>query len=453
SVDASRYKAVVYNPLPWTRDGLAVIGGRPRLVRQVPPIGYRALDAGQFDGPSDPAPQPQADAGVLENDFFRVAFGGGKVTSLLDKHTGRELVRPKSGGLGGFLYERFSADQCDRFMKDYCLEFPKWVTTQFTKPELPRDVPYRAAEPTGSGSPVVEQGRDYRALRFTWSAQEGLPCERLHYEIRLYDDLPLIDLSLALEGKRPESWPEAAWMCLPLNLENPEFRLSRLGGIVDPKTDILPGGNRHLLWLEHGLAVYGSDGYGVGICPIDAPLVSLGEPGCWKFSRDYLPEKADVLVNLLNNQWNTNFRLWNEGSWRQTVRLWTFDNYDPESSLIRQALEARFTLAASETSGSGSRGGQPAEATGLELSRRDVLVTSFGIDPQTQKRMLRLWEQAGKDGPCVITLPPGLGVSSAQPCDLRNRPLGDPIAVRDGRFQVEIRHNAPLNLDLIGSHD
>ncbi len=96
-------------------------------------------------------------------------------------------------------------------------------------------------------------------------------------------------------------------------------------------------------------------------------------------------------------------------------------------------------------------GNRPPEATGLELSRRNLLVTSFGVDPGTRKLMLRLWEQAGKDGPCVITLPKGLAVQAVQPCDLRNRPLGDPLAVEAGRLQVDVRHNAPLNLELIRS--
>ena len=199
------------------------------------------------------------------------------------------------------------------------------------------------------------------------------------------------------------------------------------------------------------MAVYGEDGYGVGICPIDAPLVSLGEPGCWKFSWDYVPKKADVFVNLFNNQWNTNFRLWNEGSWKQTVRLWTFDEYDAETSLIRPALEARFPMVGRTAPEFEKRGKQPTRAAGLELSRRDVLVTSFGIDPHSGKLMLRLWEQAGKDGPCVITLPAGLNVTAAQPCDLRGRAKGDPIVFDDGCLRVDIGPNAPLNLELIRS--
>jgi hypothetical protein len=63
--------------------------------------------------------------------------------------------------------------------------------------------------------------------------------------------------------------------------------------------------------------------------------------------------------------------------------------------------------------------------------------------------MLPLWEQAGKDGPCVITLPEGLAVRAVQARNLRGRPVGEPIAVEAGHLQLDVRHNAPLNLELI----
>jgi len=454
AIDSDQSRAAVYNPLPWKRDGLAWIDGESRFVSDVPPLGYRTVCGSDLEPPRGEAevPEPAADGpGVLQNDFFRLAFErrSGRVTSLVDRRADRELVRPDSEGLGSFLYERFSADQCDQFMHDYALILPKWVTTQFTKPGLPRDVPYRAVRPGTATCVSTVRGRDYLALRSTYRDDPALPCDQLAYEIRLYDAIPAIDLSLAVTGKRPDTWPEAGWMSLPLDIPQPHFRLSRLGGIMDPQQDINPGGNRHLLWLHHGLAVFGSDGYGVGICPLDAPLVSLGEPGCWRFSWDYVPQRADIFVNLFNNQWNTNFRLWNEGSWRQTVRLWTFPRYDPETALIQPALEARFPLVGKTAVDVTKRGSRPPEAIGLQLSRRDVLVTSFGIDPSTQKLMLRLWEQAGRDGPCAITLPQGLAVGTVQPCDLRGRPVGESIAVQGDRLQVEVRRNAPVNLELI----
>ena len=54
-------------------------------------------------------------------------------------------------------------------------------------------------------------------------------------------------------------------------------------------------------------------GHGVGFCPMDYPLVSLDTPGCWRYSLDFVPKKPVAYVNLFNNQWNTNFRLWNRG--------------------------------------------------------------------------------------------------------------------------------------------
>ena len=203
SIDSDRCRAAVYNPLPWKRSGLALIDGKRHFVHDVPPMGYRTLY------PSDLEPQhgeagllgqpavgnlPVAAAssrraaagcpshvsaarleegpggqGVLQNKFFRLTcdLSTGRITSLVDKLADRELVRQDSEGLGGFLYERFSADQCDQFMHDYALILPKWVTTQFTKPELPRDVPYQALRPGTAPA--------YRSLEVATAVQSVSP--------------------------------------------------------------------------------------------------------------------------------------------------------------------------------------------------------------------------------------------------------------------------------------
>ena len=178
------------------------------------------------------------------------------------------------------------------------------------------------------------------------------------------------------------------------------------------------------------------------------PAVSLVNRVAGGF-RGITCEKADVFVNLFNNH-DDDFRLWNEGSWTQTVRLWTFEQYDPAGSLIRPALDARFPMVG-RTAERGEGGTLPREAAGPEISRQGVLVTSLGIDAGTRKLMLRLWEQAGKDGPAAITFPDSLDVRAVQPCDLRGRPLGKPISVEAGRLELEVQHYAPLNLELIRS--
>jgi hypothetical protein len=183
----------------------------------------------------------------------------------------------------------------------------------------------------------------------------------------------------------------------------------------------------------------------VGLCPIDHPLVSLETPGCWKYSRDFVPRKPWVYVNLFNNQWTTNFRMWNEGTWTSRVRLWSIDRYDAESSLVTPAWEARCPLESCFTADKGT-GLLPASRAGIELSRRGVLVTAFGANPDGTGRVLRLWEQAGRPGPCEVQLPADLRPGEVQPVDLRGQPAGTPIPVKDGRFVIPLGRFAPASV-------
>lgn len=77
------------------------------------------------------------------------------------------------------------------------------------------------------------------------------------------------------------------------------------------------------------------------------------------------------------------------------------------------------------------------------------MVTAFGQNPDGQGLLLRLWEQGGSDQPCRVQLPDGMRPASIRPCDLRGRPSGDPIPVKDGAFDTPMHRFAPVSL-LIG---
>ena len=49
----------------------------------------------------------------------------------------------------------------------------------------------------------------------------------------------------------------------------------------------------------------------------------------------------------------------------------------------------------------------PATETGVALSRRGVLLTAFGDNPDGTGTLLRVWEQAGTSGDLTVTLPAG----------------------------------------------
>lgn len=262
--------------------------------------------------------------------------------------------------------------------------------------------------------------------------------------VSLPADQPYVEIAITLHKKPADPWPEAGWLCLPLAVNQPQLHLGRLGSIIDPACDIIPGANHNIMALNSGMAVTGPQGRGVGLCPMDHPLVSLETPGCWKYSRDFVPRKPMVYINLFNNQWTTNFRMWNEGTWTSRVRIWAIDRYDPESSLVTPCWEARLPLMAFAATG---KGGQlPPSRAGVELSRRGVLVTAFGQNPDGAGTVLRLWELAGGSGPCEVRLPEGMRPASVQPIDLRGQPAGKSLAATEGKFTLPLRGFAPASV-------
>jgi len=201
-----------------------------------------------------------------------------------------------------------------------------------------------------------------------------------------------------------------------------------------------------LLCLNSGMTVTGPDGFGVGLCPLDSPLVSLGEPGLWKFSLHDMPRRGRVFINLYNNQWDTNFPLWQDGSWNSRVRLWVVRDGDAEKNLITPSWEVREPLVAAYSDG--PRGKLPVMKTGLQLSRRGVLVTLFGPDPYSDKTLLRVWEQAGHAGSLTVNLPADFRAIRAMPVNLRGEPAGDAVKIRNGAFTFKLGAFAPASFRL-----
>ena len=440
-------RIVVFNPLPWNRSGLVTAGGRTNrfVARDVPALGYRTYVKVPQPAPSEGL-RADSSTGVLESPYFRAIIdpARGVLTSLIDKGSGREMVdRNAPHGFGQYLYERFGKQDVANYIEAYVL--PRWRRTHavvMSKFDMP-DAPYSSASPANMRMRVEESATSVSAV--LTAVPTGAVPHKISMRLTLYRDLPVVDLELALE-KKPDGWPEAGWICLPLKIDRPSFRLGRVGSIIDPVTDVIEGSNFHLFWLNSGMTVTGPDGRGVGLCPIDTPAVSLGEPGIMKYSRRYVPTTARVYVNLFNNQWHTNFRSWWGGSLSSRVRLWSVANYQAGPALYTPSMEARVPLQAVEFTG--PAGKLPLRQEGLRLSRDGVALTAFGPDPDGEGTILRLWEQAGRAGPCTVTLPASMKTMQAQPIDLRGRPSGEPMAIGKRAFTVTLKAYAPASFRL-----
>jgi hypothetical protein len=457
SVQADGPHIVVFNPLPWPRSGEVGVNAPSGTIRffanQVPACGYRTFKVGPTA-----EKEIQGEPARIENKFFRLEVdpARGCISSLTDLETGRELAATKAeDGFGQYLHERFAKTNVTAFVKAYCTQQALsrgWANKDFGKPNLPGpdQLPYARTAPTNWTISIRENALG-KTLILRRADAEPL-AKDISIKYTIYEEQPYLDIEWAVDDKTPDPVPEGGWLCLPLAIDHPAFRLGRLGSIIDPARDIISGGNRHLLCLNSGMTVTGPDGYGVGLCSLDSPLVSLDEPGLWRFSLDYVPKRARVYVNLYNNQWDTNFPLWQEGSWSSRIRLWVVRHKGgAEENLITPSWEAREPLLAAFAADTGGK--LPSRTKGLALSRHGVLVTSFGPDPYSDKTLVRLWEAAGDSGSLTVTLPSGIKATRAIPVNLRGESEGKPVKIVNGAFKFNLPAFAPASFVLDGGQD
>jgi hypothetical protein len=460
SVDEGGKRIVVYNGLPWERSGMVEIPNlfRGHLVRDaqsgetaevlgdgrlfakgVPASGYKTFVVGA----EIKAPPAVSTNSVFETPFYRIVLDlrRGGIASLIEKQTGRELVDKSSPyALGQFLHERFSQQQMLDFHNAYGRPGYSWP-----KGDLPKEAAYAALTPQ-AWSLSIQSSSSAEVAMLTANDTLGL-AKSITLVITFSRHQPFVDIEWRVTEKTPDPLPEGGWLCFPFAIAQPQFLLGRLGGPIDPANDIVTGANRHYFCLNTGVIITGQDGTGIGICPLDSPCVSLDEPGLWKFSLDYQPKKPAAFVNLYNNEWNTNFPEWQEGSWSSRVRLWPNRKGQPVAqSLTVPSWEARLPLLA--TASDGRAGKLPRTQAGLSVSRAGVLVTAFGGNPNGAGTLLRLWEQSGAGGSLTVTLPAGLKPAQAQPISLRGEKSGQPIPLIDGRLTFTLPAFAPASFIL-----
>ena len=467
SVKVLGKRVVVFNPLPQKRNAfiyipvnssiskLKEVGGNKTITvansrfyaTDLPPCGYKTYCIIEENAEKIVVRLEQT--AVLENKFLKITVdkNRGGIVSIIDKKSRRELVDPKSEyAFGQYLYERFDSEQCRKYNID-CYNQAAWdygARELNTRHDLPDTPSYSKAVPAYKSLEIIKNGVCQKAiLRADYTYE--IPAQ-LKTIITLPDEAQWLEITVKLNNKKPDTWPEAGWIYLPVDVNgNPQFRIGRNGSVVDP-IDFPGGTNRTLCYVYTGAMIAGTDGKGVGICNLDHGLMSFGQTGIMKFEPSYIPQKPIAFVNLFNNQWNTNFPYWIGDSISSRVRIWATNNINPKS-LILSATEFRNSVLVGFADG--KPGNMPASSIGLSLSRKGIKITNFLPDPDSEGYLLRLWEQAGVAGTCTVKLPMGSRIKSAQPVNLRKVLIGSPIEVRNGKFSFDLKAYAPVSFILI----
>lgn len=470
-VNLTGKRIFVYNPLPWQRSGVVTIKAPSSshkgtaikdvetgevipfsneknilqfMAKDVPASGYRnyiLTDGGSVNSGNEL--EADESAYTIANSYIKIQLdpAKGSITSIVEKSSGREMVDKNSEfGFGQYLYERFSKEDAANYVKSY---IKSGDGDRVGKPNLTEE-PHVTAK--GNNAKIFFWKNDVSVTAtMLFSASADLPHD-YSITVSLYRDSPKVELIWSIHSKPADSWAEAGWISLPFQVDNPTFRLARLGAVVNPATDFVKGSNFDYNFLNSGLAVIDDEGNGIGMATPDAPGVSLDRPGLWKYSGHFIPERPNVFVNLYNNLWSTNFTEWIEGSWSARIDLWFTTEFNNEKSLITPAEESRSPLLSALVNGNGGR--LPAAAAGVQLSRKGAMVTAFGRNPDGDGMVLRLWEQAGTPGKITVTLPSGLQARTAMPVDLRGEQVGEPITIISGTFNCYMNAYAPASFIL-----
>ncbi len=485
AVNVQGPRIVVYNPLPWVVDGIVSVKVPGKLpdalgrlwedgdVWDVPmerdgetvrflasnmwPMSYETF----VPGKSNPAAYDlKADlaTATIENRDLRVRLdpARGVVASLFYKERSAkiELADPAAPfGLGQYLYERFDADQVRAYCDAYLRMKAGWAIADLGKNDLPpaKERPHVAASPKNMKLEITRTPLAVRA-RMSAPATESVP-HAVAITVTLYRSHPwpaYVDIQWEVTDKKPDPWPEAGWLCFPLKVDRPRFLVGRLGSIVDPVIDFRRSANHDCFCVNSGITVTSPGRDGATLCSPDTPLVSLERPGLWRYSRDFAPTKPYVFFNLFNNAVSTNFQQWVGGSWTVRVRLYPFSHRTRAQNVTAHSWETRQPLRAAWFDG--PPGALPVSRSGVSFTRGGygAVLTAFGPNPDGDGLLLRLWEASDEPDwrrdPCEVILPHGLRPKSAQPCDLRGRPIGEPIPVKDGKFTVPMSPFAPVSL-------
>ncbi|ETZ24835.1 hypothetical protein [Pedobacter sp. V48] len=449
SVNVAGKRLVVYNPLPWKRSGIVENPwkkGSYFYVKEIAPSGYVAYN------------QDDLKEATITNDqnaefntpYFKIVLDlkRGGISSLTENTTGRELVDQSSKYVvGQFLHERFSTTEVGLWFNVYSRIKEGWGLNDLGKPGMlgADKAPYMAFTPDNWGISVTHSDiADVATL--TAMDTKGL-AKKYTLVFSFPRNSAYVDIEWFVDGKAPDKQPEGGWLCFPFAAKDPKFTVGRLGGPINPATDLISGSNKYLMAVNSGVSITQKDRSGIGLMPQDSPLISLGEPGLWKFSLDYVPKIPSVFVNVYNNMWNTNFPLWQEGSWSERVRIWPIDkNSETVANLTEKSWEARLPLL---TGVSDEDAGQlPLKNEGISISRKGVLITAFGENPDGKEIVLRLWEQSGISDNVSVKLPKGSGYRKATPVNLRGEAIGKPLNIIGGKLSFLLKAYAPASFIL-----
>jgi alpha-mannosidase len=351
-----------------------------------------------------------ADPAVLENDLIRLELGpDGRVVSLIDKRTGRELVDSSSKHGFGHLLQATKTESC---------------RVPYTEPAITIGLNHPLA-----ASLIIEDAE----------------CPLRRTEIIVRADEPVVRFRHAFDLRRAphRSYEDGSIrydIAYPLDVPDGRLTFDTPAGMLDPGRDYMPAAH-HLVLTHHGGDISGS-GCGVAFASQQAPMWEFGGiNGLW--GTPIPPESAELMVRLLSKLDEDMYR---EGigpvvrepgapdvRFYETA-LMLHDGSDP-SAARRFLLEEANPLIAVPIKANPD-GMLPDAGQLLDIDGEDIALLTLKKAEDGDGYILRLMETAGSES--AVTIAPGLlTIAGPEFVDNIERPIC--LLAFDGQLRLTLR--------------
>ncbi|WP_405651251.1 alpha-mannosidase [Streptomyces sp. RK9] len=260
--------------------------------------GWNPTGTAERENPADTAAQALAhpDPTLLENEHLavRVDLAHACVASVIDKSTGRELVRTDPVvGFNGYFHDSYTT--AGGFNHN---------SSRTTASDRLEHLGTRAVAPPAA---LIARHSTATAEILTYETRPA-GANRLRTTLTLPRGVPRLDIENRLDKDRTLD-KESAYFAFPFAFDDPVVRMEASGGVTGTGLPVVPGSARHMRAVRRWVTL-ADDGCAVAWSSQDAPLVQFGN-----VALPYAPfprtmghdEPATVFSWIHNNLWDTNF--------------------------------------------------------------------------------------------------------------------------------------------------
>ena len=320
----------------WTGGNQKIFGKNAVFVSDLSP--FFTISAKELSNPKEPELIVFRGryCAYVENHRYRLEFDAerGEILCLADRKNGKLLLKKRAGiGLFSYQYHRIGMQRMTDFLRNYGYRFPAWGVQDYGRENYPecKDASFTPEfqDFRIEGSSIIFSYRGQKSVDFYGDA------EQVEVTITLPPAGEEIFAELKLLHKQETPFIESGCFYIPLAAEAPGYLINKNGSLLDPAHDIVRNANHVYYALEHLAAVQEGD-RGLAVLPLDTPLLSLGEDGCYCFRSQYKETEPILCFNLFNNMWGTNFPQWQGGDFSFRYILRSFDAKE-EARLLEYA--------------------------------------------------------------------------------------------------------------------